>query len=120
MFLFEEAYSTNCISPKIDILSRSRTQTQVSKMLLTLLTFVSWFALGGYTAWYFSKARELHPLTIEELAILWKIHKNENACVSTTVQKIVHKDKIVGFECDCGYRYVSKRPISQKPLRRFR
>ena len=74
-----------------------------------------WIALGAYMLWYFFKAKTIQPLTMDALAITWKVHKKQTGCTASHVNTILVKEnKIVGFKCECGYNYMQKRLIVQK------
>ncbi|MBS7646505.1 MAG: hypothetical protein QXK93_03990 [Candidatus Bathyarchaeia archaeon] len=79
--------------------------------MIEVLTATVWAAFLGYTVWYFALAKHYAPLTLEEVQVLWKIHKQSAGCPSLKWKKITKGGKIVGFECDCGYRHIQKRPI---------
>jgi hypothetical protein len=56
-------------------------------------------------------------MTLDELVVLWKIHKQRAGC-RTPISKVkpvtsTHSDDFLGFRCECGYEYLSKRPIIQ-------
>ena len=70
-----------------------------------------WLSFGACATWYLMSARRYAPLTPAEVRILWKIHKQKVQCAAKKCLKIVRKNKIVGFECECGYKHVQKRPI---------
>ncbi|HVP92964.1 MAG TPA: hypothetical protein VMS94_04405, partial [Acidobacteriota bacterium] len=40
-----------------------------------------------------------------------KIHKHNFSCQSRKWRTIKRKNKIIGFECGCGYKHIQKRPI---------
>lgn len=74
-----------------------------------------WFLLGGYAFWFLSKAKTYQPITLDELACAWKLHKREAGCNASQIHDLlIKKDQVVGFKCDCGYEWLQKRPISQK------
>ncbi|MEM3730393.1 MAG: hypothetical protein QW667_02675 [Candidatus Bathyarchaeia archaeon] len=70
-----------------------------------------WICLAVYSAWYFTSAKHYFPITPDEAKILWKIHKKTAGCSSTKWRKIERRGKIIGFECQCGYKHIQKRPI---------
>jgi hypothetical protein len=74
-----------------------------------------WIALGAYVLWYFFGAKTVQPLSLDALAITWKLHKKQTGCTASHVNTIlVKKNTIVGFKCECGYNYMQKRLIAQK------
>ncbi len=86
-------------------------------MLLDLLTFGFWITLGVYAVWFFFKAKTVQPLTIDDLALTWKLHKQQSGCKSKRVHGLIKEnDEIVGFKCDCGYEFIQKRLITQRSM----
>ena len=79
--------------------------------VVEILTFVVWSCFIAYIAWYFTVARSLAPITTEEARILWRIHRKDHNCNSEEWRVIKHGNKIVGFICTCGYKYLQRRPI---------
>jgi hypothetical protein len=74
-----------------------------------------WIALGAYMLWYFFGAKTIQPLSLDALAITWKVHKKQTGCSASHVNTIlVKKNTVVGFKCECGYKYMQKRLIAQK------
>jgi len=82
--------------------------SSMSKILVPTL----WLCFVAYAAWYYTSAKKYAPLTREEVRILWKLHKQDVGCEAKKWQEIRRKDKMVGFECECGYKHVQKRPIA--------
>lgn len=71
-----------------------------------------WLCFVAYAAWYYMFAKKYAPLTRKEVRILWKLHKQNVGCKAKKWQEIRRKDRMVGFECECGYKHVQKRPIA--------
>jgi len=82
----------------------------VKKMLETLVIAL-WACLAAYALWYFTLAKHYFPITFKEAKILWKIHKQHISCNAKKWRLIKHGNKIIGFECGCGYKHIQKRPI---------
>ncbi len=83
-------------------------------MLETLVISV-FLILGGYGFWYFFKAKTYQPLELNDLSLMWKLHKHRNHCSASTIEKILLKNgEAVGYECSCGYKYHQKRLITQR------
>ena len=81
-----------------------------------IFAFALWLCFLAYALWYYESAKDYAPLTAKEAEILWKIHKQHTKCNGGKWLGIRREDKIVGFECACGYRHIQKRPIvSNKP-----
>lgn len=75
-----------------------------------------WLALGIYVFWYIVKAKDFQPLTLDDLALTWKVHKNQAECKSSCIHDLlVRNDDVVGFRCECGYEFLQKRLITQRP-----
>ena len=84
-------------------------------MLLELLTLGFWSTLAAYTIWYLFKAETVQPLTIDDLALTWKVHKQQKGCTASRINSLIKEnDEVVGFRCDCGYEFIQKRLITQK------
>lgn len=80
------------------------------------LAFGFWLALGAYVFWFIAKAKDYQPLTLDDLALTWKLHKHEAGCRASCVHDLlVRNDDVVGFRCECGYEFLQKRLITQKP-----
>jgi len=83
--------------------------------MLDLLVWVFWFSLGAYIFWFFTKAKTFQPLTLDDLALAWKLHKQETGCIASRIDSLlIRKDEVVGFRCDCGYEFLQKRLITQR------
>jgi len=75
------------------------------------LTLAIWLSLGVFTAWLLLSAKRAVPLTQKEAETLWKDHKQKTMCSAESWREIVSRNRIIGFECECGYRQVQKKPI---------
>ncbi len=52
------------------------------------------------------------PITANEAKVMWTMHRQTAHCGCHKWQPIkLRKDKIVGFQCECGYQYTQKRPL---------
>lgn len=94
-----------------DILYMYRTQIHVVKNMLEILVFASWLSLTAYAVWYSTVAKHYAPIAPHEAKILWKIHKQNVQCASKKWRAIRRGKKIIGFECECGFKHIQKRPI---------
>jgi len=92
--------------------------------MFEIVAGIIWFAFAGYAFWYTFKAREYQPLTLDDLALTWRIHKHQTGCKASRIQDLlVRNEEVVGFKCDCGYQHLQKRLISQRihpQLRNYR
>ena len=86
--------------------------------VLDVLMWVLWFVVGGYSFWLITRAKRSQSLTLDELVILWKIHKQQARCSAplSRVKPIIdpRSNEFSGFKCECGYRYLSKRLVLQR------
>jgi hypothetical protein len=86
--------------------------------MLDFIMWPLWSAFGAYCFWFFTRAKKLEPLTLDDLVVLWKIHKQQTGCHApiSRVEPIIdgHSDEFSGFRCECGYQYASKRLIAQR------
>ncbi|MCW4016480.1 MAG: hypothetical protein NWF06_08935 [Candidatus Bathyarchaeota archaeon] len=88
-------------------------------MILYVLLFGLWAALVAYVFWFIFKAKTVQPLTLDDLALTWKVHKQQTGCKSSRIHGLIKEnDEIIGFKCDCGYEFIQKRLISQRPVER--
>ena len=84
-------------------------------MLLKLLMWGSWFALVAYFLWFFFKAKTVHSLEIDDLALTWKLHKQQKGCTASRIHSLMTENgEVVGFRCECGYEFIQKRLITQR------
>ena len=70
-----------------------------------------WLSLGFVIAWFLLSAKRVVPLTREEAETLWKFHKQKTKCRAESWQEIVRRNKIIGFECECGHKHIQKKHI---------
>ena len=84
-------------------------------MLLDLLMWGFWLALGAYVMWFLFRAKTFQPLTLDDLALMWKLHKQNTGCTASRINSMLkNDDDVVGFKCDCGYEFLQKRLITQR------
>jgi hypothetical protein len=80
------------------------------------LAFGLWLTLGAYVFWFIAKAKDYQPLTLDELALTWKLHKHETGCKSSCINDLlIRNEDVVGFRCKCGHEFLQKRLITQRP-----
>jgi len=83
--------------------------------MLDLLLLGSWFFLVAYCFWFFFKAETFQPLTLDDLALTWRLHKQQMGCRASRINSLLlRNDEVVGFKCGCGYEFLQKRLITQK------
>ena len=101
----------------LDILYTRITKIQEKCKMIGELALAIWLCLVAYIIWFSTLAREYIPLTGRETTLLWTLHKRRTNCFSTKFETIRHKNKLVGFRCGCGYKYLSRRLLTQRDLR---
>jgi len=70
--------------------------------------------------WFLFKAKTVQPLTLDDLALTWKVHKQQKGCNASRIHSLIKEnDEIVGFRCECGYEFIQKRLISQRSHERM-
>jgi hypothetical protein len=79
--------------------------------MLPIFVPLAWACFAVYAIWYFTSAKHYAPITRAEARALWHIHRQNVRCNGRKCREIRRRDKIVGFECECGYRHFQKRPI---------
>lgn len=70
-----------------------------------------WGCFTVYLAWYFARAKHFSPVTPTEARQLWTIHKRDTRCNGRKWRQVKNGKQTVGFQCECGYRHVQKKPI---------
>jgi hypothetical protein len=84
-------------------------------MLLYFLTGGFWLTLVAYCLWYFFMAKTFQPLTWDDLALTWRLHKQQTGCTASRVHSLLTRnDEVVGFKCGCGYEFWQRRLITQR------
>jgi hypothetical protein len=66
---------------------------------------------GLYIAYILLSAKNIVPMNEEEAESLWKFHRATKCCGVEKWQKITKRNKLIGFECECGYKHVQKKPL---------
>lgn len=70
-----------------------------------------WACFTMYLAWYFTKVKRYSPITPTEARQLWTIHRSDARCNGRKWRQVKNGKQTVGFECECGYKHVQKKPI---------
>ena len=81
----------------------------MSNLLIVMPTL--WACFATYGAWYFTKAKSYSPITQTEARQLWTIHRHNARCNGKKWQQVKKGKQTIGFQCECGYRHVQKRPL---------
>ncbi len=72
----------------------------------------------GACALVLAMVKRTAPMTAQEAKVIWTMHKKTTHCQGHKMQPIKRTgNKIVGFKCDCGYKYTQKRPLINGPPR---
>ena len=99
---------------------REYIKRRLIKMLLGFLLLGFWLALPVYCFWYFFLAKTVQPLTLDDLALIWKLHKLHTGCKSRRIHSLLEsKNEVIGFKCDCGYEFKQKRLITQRAIKKY-
>jgi hypothetical protein len=64
-----------------------------------------------YVAYLLFAARNFVPMTREEAETLWKFHKLKDGCKAKTWHEITKENDLIGFQCECGFRQIQKKPL---------
>jgi len=66
---------------------------------------------GFYIGYILLSARNHVPMTSEEIVTLWKFHKSTKGCKAEAWHEITKKKKTIGYECECGFKHIQKKPL---------
>ncbi len=59
------------------------------------------------------------PITADEAKVMWAMHRKTAHCRGHKWRPIKRsKDRIIGFQCECGYKFTQKRPLLSRPMKR--
>ena len=84
-------------------------------MIETILVPIFWILLGVLTIWFLFFAQTTHPMSLDDLALTWRLHKQRTNCKSGQINQLLNeKEEVVGFRCKCGFEFKQKRLITQK------
>ena len=84
-------------------------------MIVDILFWGFWISLLVYFVWFLFFAKTYQPLSSEDVALRWNIHKNNADCSFSKIEYLTQKKKqIIGFKCGCGFQFTQKRLITQK------
>ncbi len=85
------------------------------RKMLNIIMVSSFAILGAYSIWFFFKAQTYQPLGLDELALMWKTHKQKTECEASNIDTLLLKNnEIVGYKCSCGANYHQKRLVTQR------
>ncbi len=87
--------------------------------MLEALMVTAWSGFAVCAGWVFISAKTNTPITMEDAKVMWVMHKKNAECKSRKWQPVKkRKGKIVGFKCECGYKYEQKRPVLSRTPKR--
>jgi len=99
------------------IVSMQNTYTDGENMLeiltpnLWIIMPATWTCFTTYVAWYFTKAKRYSPITPYEAKQLWAIHRHATHCNGSKWRQVKKGKQTIGFQCECGYKHMQKKPI---------
>ena len=67
--------------------------------------------LGLYIVYILLSARNVFPITKDEIDTLWKFHRQTKCCKAKTWHEITKKKKLIGYACECGFQHIQKKPL---------
>jgi hypothetical protein len=59
--------------------------------MLDIMVWSFWFLLGTYVTWFIFKAKDFAPLTLDELALSWRLHKQQTGCKESLIRELLVK-----------------------------
>jgi len=79
---------------------------------LWILMPITWASFTTYLACCFTKAKRYSPITPSEAKQLWTTHRHTMHCNGRKWRQVKNGKQTIGFQCECGYKHVQKRPIT--------
>jgi hypothetical protein len=80
--------------------------------MLQPLMLVSLTCMGVCGAVSLAAIKRTIPITIEDAKVMWTLHRQNSNCKCRKWRPLKHKKgKIIGFQCECGYKYKQKKPL---------
>lgn len=67
--------------------------------------------LGLYIGYILLSARNVVPMTKDEIDSLWKFHMQTKCCKAKTCHEITKKKKVIVYECECGFKQNQNKPL---------
>jgi len=68
-------------------------------------------SFGFVVTYLLLSAKHNVPITVKEAETHWKFHKESKCCNAETWDEINKNKKLIGFECECGYSLIQKKPL---------
>ena len=89
---------------------------QINELFVSLLdsgVLIPGLALcfGFYIAYIILSARHVVPMTVKDVETLWKFHKQAKCCQAETWHEIKKRKRLIGYQCECGYKHIQKKPL---------
>ena len=82
------------------------------KDMLSMLMLTAWSSLAIGAVWCLTSAKRNAPITLNDAKMIWIMHRKSATCTRHKWQPITRREgKIIGFQCECGYKYTQKRPL---------
>lgn len=67
--------------------------------------------LGLYIGYILLSARNVVPMTKDEIDSLWKFHMQTKCCKAKTCHEITKKKKVIVYECEFGFKQIQNKPL---------
>jgi len=102
------------ICPNKDILYLCNTQLHNGENMITEILFQIAIASASImaAAILLATTKKDVPMTRKEVNLFYALHKKASNGCSHKMQPVTMKTgEFAGFQCECGYRYVQKRPL---------
>jgi hypothetical protein len=82
------------------------------KKMLTQLVLALSACLGIFGILCLAAVKRKVPITPEDAKVMWTFHKQNGTCKYRNWHLLRRKKgKVIGFQCECGYKYTQKKPI---------
>jgi|YelNatPaOPRAMG01_1025707.scaffolds.fasta_scaffold50834_1 hypothetical protein len=80
--------------------------------MLSIILPTLYIAFAAYFLWLISSAKHVTPITLEEAKVLWSIHRQKDNCRCRKWVPVTRRNgSVIGFKCECGYKYTQKKPV---------
>jgi len=78
---------------------------------LWIMMPMTWACFATYLVWYLTRVKRFSPVAPAEARQLWVIHTQTARCEGKKWRRVKNGNQTVGFQCECGYRHVQKKPL---------
>ena len=80
--------------------------------MLTQLVLAPLACLGICGALCLAAIKREIAIDPEDAKVMWTLHKQNDTCKCRKWRLLRRKkDQVIGFQCECGYKYTQKKPI---------